>query len=70
MPEFELFEHTRDPLGLKNVAGEHPEMVKALRDRLDTWHRETRARQLPKTSSTKGMSKEELERLRSLGYIQ
>jgi arylsulfatase A-like enzyme len=69
-PEFELYEHTRDPLNLKNVATLHPDTVKQLTEKLEAWRREALAGQLPKAASTKKMSKEELERLRSLGYIQ
>ncbi len=70
MPEFELYEHPRDLLDLKNVAALHPDKVKQLNEKLEAWHREALAGQLPKATSTKSMSKEELERLRSLGYIQ
>jgi arylsulfatase A-like enzyme len=69
-PEFELYEHRRDPLNLKNVATLHPDRVKQLTEKLEAWRREALAGQLPKAASTKNMSKEELERLRSLGYIQ
>jgi arylsulfatase A-like enzyme len=70
MPEFELYEHPGDLLDLKNLATLHPDRVKQLSDKLEAWHREAVAGQLPKATSTKSMSKEELERLRSLGYIQ
>jgi arylsulfatase A-like enzyme len=69
-PEFELYEHPRDLLNLKNVAALHPDKVRQLSERLEAWHREALAGQLPKAASTKSMSKEDLERLRSLGYIQ
>jgi hypothetical protein len=55
---------------LKNVATLHPDRVKQLTEKLEAWRREALAGQLPKAASTKNLSKEELERLRSLGYIQ
>ena len=70
MPEFELYEHPSDLLDLKNLATLHPDRVKELNEKLEAWHREALAGQLPKTDATKSMSKEELQRLRSLGYIQ
>ena len=70
MPEFELYEHPGDLLDLKNVAAAHPDKVKQLSEKLEAWRREAIAGQLPKAASTKSMNKEDLERLRSLGYIQ
>ena len=70
MPEFELYEHPRDLVNLKNLATLHPDRVRQLSEKLEAWRREAVAAQLPKAESIKSMSKEELERLRSLGYIQ
>jgi arylsulfatase A-like enzyme len=70
MAEFELYDHLRDPLGLKDVSAQHPDKVKMLSEKLSGWHAKTSAALLPKTDTTKGIAKEELERLRSLGYIQ
>ena len=70
VPEFELFAHKTDPLNLKNVAGAHPEVVERLREQL-TERREIAASiAFPESSSTEGLSDEELQRLKSLGYIQ
>lgn len=70
VPEFELFRHREDPLNLQNVADQHPDVVSRLRQELDSWHQFALAAQLPETDATDGLSKEELNRLRSLGYIQ
>jgi arylsulfatase A-like enzyme len=70
MAEFELYDHVRDPLGTKDLSSEHPDKVRALSAKLSDWYAKTSASQLPKTDTTKGIAKEELDRLRSLGYIQ
>ncbi len=69
-PEFELFEHAKDPLDLENVADEHPDVVEKLLAELQAWRDLTQAGKLPPADSTEGLSDEELQRLRSLGYIQ
>jgi hypothetical protein len=53
------------------VAAEHPEVVARLVRDLDAWRKTAEAARLkPDSEAEKGMSKEELERLRALGYIQ
>ena len=70
-PEFELFEHDEDPLDLENVASEHPDIVERLAAQLEDWHQFVTAARLPEDEeAADGMSPQELERLRSLGYIQ
>jgi arylsulfatase A-like enzyme len=70
-PEFELFDFIKDPLDQKNVAAEHPDVVERLSKQLDAWKRmATQAKLKPDSVDTKGMSAEQLERLRSLGYIK
>jgi arylsulfatase A-like enzyme len=70
-PEFELFDFYKDPLDQKNLAAENPEIVARLAKQLETWRRETKAARLqPDSEATKGMSKEQLEQLRSLGYVK
>jgi arylsulfatase A-like enzyme len=70
-PEYQLFEHGKDPLDLRDVAAEHPEVVARLVRDLDAWRKTAEAARLrPDSEAEKGMSKEELERLRALGYIQ
>ncbi len=68
-PEFELFDHTSDPLDARDVAEDNPDIVEKLKTELAYWRREVTDAALPEDSS-EGMSSEELERLRSLGYIQ
>ncbi|HVD76201.1 MAG TPA: sulfatase [Vicinamibacteria bacterium] len=70
-PEFELFDFYQDPLDQKNVAAEHPDVVDRLGKMLDGWHQMAAAAKLkPDSELTKGMSKEQLEQLRSLGYVK
>jgi arylsulfatase A-like enzyme len=69
--EFELFDHAKDPLDAKDVAAAHPEEVARLSKMLQAWRKMVDAARIkPDTEAAKSLSKEELERLRSLGYIQ
>ena len=45
-PEFELFDHRRDPLNLKDVAAENPEVVRKLAQEIDVWHKAAEAARL------------------------
>ncbi|MBI3448662.1 MAG: sulfatase [Acidobacteria bacterium] len=70
-PEFELFDEKRDPLNLADVADAHPEIVERLSKTLAAWKAKVEAEKLkPDADSSKAMTPEEIERLRSLGYIQ
>ena len=70
-PEYELFEFPKDRLDQKNVAAQHPEVVARLSKMLSGWHAMvTAARLKPDSDLTKTLSAEELQRLRSLGYVK
>jgi arylsulfatase A-like enzyme len=69
LAEYELFDHQADPLNLRDVAAEHPERVSELRAVIEKWREAALAVRLD-PASTEGMSAEELERLRALGYVQ
>ena len=70
-PEYELFDHDNDPLNLKDLALENPEVVERLSQQLEQWHERALAARLPSDDEFKGgLSAQELERLRSLGYIR
>jgi arylsulfatase A-like enzyme len=70
-PEFELFDANRDPHDQKNVADQHPEVVQRLEKALDGWHTMAVAARLkPDAETTKGLSAEQLQKLRSLGYVR
>jgi arylsulfatase A-like enzyme len=71
VPEFELYDHRTDPLDLKDVAQQEPAVVKRLSSELEAWRRLAEARRLaPDSRSGEGLGKDDLERLRALGYIQ
>jgi arylsulfatase A-like enzyme len=70
-PEFELFDFYQDPLDRTNVAAQHADIVGRLAKSLDSWHQMAKAAKLkPDSELTKGMSREQLEQLRSLGYVK
>lgn len=69
-PEFELYNHDEDPLDKTNVAGQHPDMVGRLRAQLEDWRKMVEKGKLPKGAAAGGMSQKDLDRLRSLGYVQ
>ena len=71
VPEFELYHHQTDPLDQKNVASDHPEVVERLAQQLEAWHKWALERKLPSDGEAASeMTSEELQRLRSLGYVQ
>ncbi len=68
---YELFEYGVDPLDQKDLSGERADILKELIRDLEAWQRGMDARK--GELETKGVSKlsaDELERLRSLGYIK
>lgn len=70
-PEFELFDAVHDPLDQKDVASAHPEIVERLKKALDGWHQMALAAKLkPDSETTQKLSPEQLQRLRSLGYVK
>ncbi len=70
-PEFELYNHAVDPLDQTDLSAEQPERVERLARELAAWRAHaTAARLKPDAEGAQAMSKEDLERLRSLGYIQ
>ena len=70
-PTYELFDHRNDPLDMKDLAAEKPDLVTQLAADLEAFQQKALDAKLPPDSAgQKAMSKEELERMRSLGYIQ
>jgi arylsulfatase A-like enzyme len=70
-PEYELFDVANDPFDQKNLAGENPEVVKRLAKAIEGFRSMAAAARLkPDTEATDKMSPEQLQRLRSLGYIK
>lgn len=70
-PEFQLFDARHDPLDQKDVAADHADVVQRLAKALDGWRQMALAAKLkPDTESTQTLSPEQLQRLRSLGYVK
>jgi arylsulfatase A-like enzyme len=70
MSEYELYDHRKDPLNLNDIAAENPGDVTRLAELLDKWRVEAEAARLDESALEQNMSAEELQRLRSLGYLQ
>jgi arylsulfatase A-like enzyme len=71
VPEFELYDHRNDLLDLKNLASKHPEIVETLSERLEGWQKWALENELPRNQEAEAeMTSEELQRLRSLGYVK
>ena len=71
MAEFELYDHAKDPLNHDEVAEGHPDIVERLKAELASRLRYAEARVLPSDAdAAEGLSPQELQRLRSLGYIR
>ena len=70
-PEFELFDVAGDPFDQVNVADKHPDVVQRLAKALGGWHdMAVAARLKPDSEAVGSMTPEQLQRLRSLGYIK
>jgi iduronate 2-sulfatase len=70
-PEYELFDFYADPLDQRNRAAQQPEVVARLSRALEAWRRAAVAARLkPDAQTTQGMSADQLERLRALGYVR
>lgn len=70
-PEFELYDHVNDPINHNNLAADNPEVVERLAAMIAERRRWAEARQLPTDEdAAEQLTPEELNRLRSLGYIR
>lgn len=70
-PEYELYDHRKDPLDQVNLADKHPEIVERLAEELKAWkEKATAARLTPDSELEKKLTAEQLQHLRSLGYIR
>jgi arylsulfatase A-like enzyme len=66
-----LFDLERDPAEQSDLAAREPERLAALRELLQQWHAQLGARgRALRLSELTSPSREQLERLRSLGYVQ
>ena len=69
-PEFELYNHADDPLDTTNVFQQHPDIATNLRGKLAEWREMVEKGKLPEGESLQDLPEKELERLKSLGYVQ
>jgi arylsulfatase A-like enzyme len=70
VPEYELYDDRTDPLNRDDLAERHPDVVKRLKEELEAWRGRVSAVRLePEGGSAESLSPEELERLKSLGYV-
>jgi arylsulfatase len=70
-PEFELFDVVKDPFDQKNLADQNPDVVKRLAKAIEGFRTMAAAARLkPDAEATDKMTPEQLQRLRSLGYIK
>ncbi len=70
-PEFELYDMEQDPLNQTDLSAQHQDVVERLGREIDRWRRVAETNRLPEDGeASEGLSPEELERLRSLGYIR
>ena len=71
VPRFELYDAARDPLDRHDAASAHPEIVSQLAAALAAWKMKAEAARLaPDEETNKTLKPEDLERLRSLGYVR
>jgi len=70
-PQYELYDHRKDPLDQVNLVDKHPEIVKRLTEELKAWKEKATAASLtPDSEMEKKLTSEQLQHLRSLGYIR
>jgi arylsulfatase A-like enzyme len=70
-PEFELYDVAQDPLDQTDLAAQHPDVVARLSKALDGWRQMAQAARLkPDAEAAKTLTPEQLQRLRSLGYVR
>lgn len=69
-PEFELYDRRNDPFDQLNVAAQNPAIVERLGQHLSAWRKLVLAQRLATDAdTTQGLSQEEMQRLRALGYL-
>jgi hypothetical protein len=70
-PEFQLFDARKDPLDQHDVAADHADVVARLGKALEGWHQMAVASKLKSdVETTKSMTPEQINKLRSLGYVK
>ena len=71
LTEYELYDHRTDPLDQIDVAEQNPQIVERLAGLLAGWRQAAENQRLVSDeTATEGLSQQEVDRLRALGYIQ
>ncbi len=68
MAEFELYDQRTDPLHQNDVAGDNREVVERLAAKMTAWKTEAESARIEEADPGT-LDADELERLRSLGYV-
>jgi arylsulfatase A-like enzyme len=67
---YELYDHREDPLNLQNLSGERRDVVERLAEQVKRFRASSAAARLGDSAAPQEMDSADLERLRSLGYVQ
>ncbi len=67
---YQLYDYGKDPMDLHDVSGEHPDVVTRLSGQIERFREFAAAARLDDAKAPDQMDSAELERLRSLGYVQ
>ncbi len=71
LPEYQLYDHRLDPLDQTDVAEHNPRVVERLARLLAGWRKTAENQRLASDdTASQGLSQQEIDRLRALGYIQ
>jgi arylsulfatase A-like enzyme len=68
--QYELYDHREDPLNLQNLSGERRDIVERLAEQVERFRASSAAARLGDSAAPQEMDSADLERLRSLGYVQ
>ena len=66
---FELYNHREDPLNLRDLSAEQADIIARLAEQLDRFQESAAAVRLDVAAPAEQMDSDQLERLRSLGYV-
>ena len=70
IPKYELYHRAEDPLDATDLAAEEPDRVAQMAAELERWRSWAEAQRLDPEEAMSDLSAEDLERLRSLGYVE
>jgi choline-sulfatase len=68
--QFELFDRSKDPLDAQDLAAQHPDIVAQLSRQLEEWQTRVTQARLEAGDKIEELDSQQLDHLRSLGYIK